>query len=130
MEEFPAYKDIGNVYCSWFVVLTNFRVVLWGDTKGSLTDISWYCGTLPSLKKRGKIKLLPDGSPNKLRISQSKPKHTVFTNSSTSINSTEVNSKESHSLFWHVHTWACNATPLCVLAQLKKLWFTEQICLL
>ena len=41
-------------------------------------------------------------------------------------NSTEVNSKESHSLFWHVRTWACNATPLCVLhvAQLKKLWFT------
>ena len=34
LEEFPAYKDIlGNVYCSWFVVLTNFKVVLWGVQK-------------------------------------------------------------------------------------------------
>ena len=24
--EFPAYKDIGNVYCWWFVILVNFKV--------------------------------------------------------------------------------------------------------
>ena len=38
LEEFPAYKDIGNVHCSWFVIWVNFKAILVEGTKGTLAE--------------------------------------------------------------------------------------------